>query len=100
MPIFSGYAAPAVAARLNDAEAKLLITADGLSGAEAVPMKETADAAVELSPCIRRCSWSGASRMIGRRPAGRKARPCGGDELAAVGNRTFETPETDPETRT
>ncbi|MEO5885749.1 MAG: AMP-binding protein, partial [Candidatus Limnocylindrales bacterium] len=28
-PIFSGYAAPAIAARLVDAEAKLLITADG-----------------------------------------------------------------------
>jgi acetyl-CoA synthetase len=29
VPIFSGYAAPAVASRLNDCQARLLITADG-----------------------------------------------------------------------
>ena len=29
IPIFSGYAAPAVASRLNDAGASLLVTADG-----------------------------------------------------------------------
>jgi acetyl-CoA synthetase len=54
IPIFSGYAAPAVASRLNDAGATLLVTADGtLRRGAKVPMKETADAAVELSPTVR-----------------------------------------------
>src|SRR5207253_11425500 len=43
LPIFSGYAADAVATRLADAEAKVLITAVGFPRrGKAVPMKETA----------------------------------------------------------
>src|SRR6266545_2353593 len=46
-PIFSGYAAPAIAARLNDCEAKALITADGFyRRGSVVRMKEAADEAV------------------------------------------------------
>jgi acetyl-CoA synthetase len=53
IPIFSGYGAEAAASRLNDAEAKLLITADGfLRRGRVVPMKETADAAVALSSSV------------------------------------------------
>ena len=53
LPIFSGFAAEAVATRLQDADAKVLITADGFPrrGA-AVPMKETADQAVAMSPSV------------------------------------------------
>jgi acetyl-CoA synthetase len=48
LPIFSGYGADAVAVRLEDAGAVALITADGFTRrGKAVPMKETADAAVE-----------------------------------------------------
>src|SRR5439155_12064288 len=44
VPIFSGFAAPAIAARLADAKAKALITADGsLRRGQVVPMKEIAD---------------------------------------------------------
>ncbi len=54
-PIFSGYAAPAVASRLNDCTAKLLITADGtLRRGQAVVLKETADEAAKLSPSVER----------------------------------------------
>jgi acetyl-CoA synthetase len=54
LPIFSGYAADAVASRLQDAEAKVLITADGTTRrGKLVPMKETADAAVAASPAVR-----------------------------------------------
>jgi acetyl-CoA synthetase len=54
-PIFSGYAAPAVAARLEAFEATHLITADGFYRRGAVvPLKEVADAAVALAPSIRR----------------------------------------------
>jgi len=53
IPIFSGYAGTAVAARLTDCDAKLLITADGfLRRGSAVPMKETADEAAALSPSV------------------------------------------------
>ncbi|MHB8590239.1 MAG: AMP-binding protein [Candidatus Dormibacteraceae bacterium] len=49
-PIFSGYAAPAVATRLRDSEARALITADGfLRRGKVIPLKEVADAAVAES---------------------------------------------------
>jgi acetyl-CoA synthetase len=54
-PIFSGYAAPAVAARLADCEASTLITADGfLRRGSWVPLKSVADEAVAAAPSIRR----------------------------------------------
>jgi acetyl-CoA synthetase len=54
IPIFSGYGAPAVSARLNDAGAKVLITADGfLRKGAVVPMKRVADEAAALSPTLR-----------------------------------------------
>jgi acetyl-CoA synthetase len=54
MPIFSGFAPPAVAARLQDAGAKVLITADGgLRRGSAALMKQAADEAVEKSPSVR-----------------------------------------------
>src|SRR5206468_12516285 len=54
LPIFSGYAADAVATRLQDAEARVLITADGtMRRGKAVPMKESADEAVAMSPSVR-----------------------------------------------
>ena len=46
LPIFSGFAAEAVAARLDDAGAKVLISADGFSRrGKTIAMKEEADAA-------------------------------------------------------
>jgi acetyl-CoA synthetase len=53
-PIFSGYAAPAVATRLRAFEATHLITADGfLRRGRPVAMKDVADAAVAESPSVR-----------------------------------------------
>ena len=50
-PIFSGYGADAVASRLVDSGAKVLITADGFyRRGKVVPMKETADAAASQAP--------------------------------------------------
>jgi acetyl-CoA synthetase len=55
LPIFSGFGADAVAMRLADAEAKVLITADGFPrrGRE-VRMKEVADEAVDAAPTVTR----------------------------------------------
>jgi acetyl-CoA synthetase len=54
-PIFSGYAAPAIASRLVDCEAKLLITADGfLRRGSWVDLKSVADAAVTHAPSVER----------------------------------------------
>jgi acetyl-CoA synthetase len=53
LPIFSGFAADAVAVRLSDAGAKVLITADGFPRrGKAVPMKETADDAFAGAPTV------------------------------------------------
>jgi len=54
-PIFSGYAAPAVATRLRAFEATHLITADGfLRRGGVIPLKRTADEALAEAPGVRR----------------------------------------------
>jgi acetyl-CoA synthetase len=54
-PIFSGYAAPAIASRLVDCGARLLITADGfLRRGSWVDLKSVADAAVAQAPTVER----------------------------------------------
>jgi acetyl-CoA synthetase len=53
VPIFSGFAAPAIAARLQHAEAKVVITADGsLRRGRELPMKELVDDALRESPSV------------------------------------------------
>ncbi|HEY8870685.1 MAG TPA: AMP-binding protein [Candidatus Limnocylindrales bacterium] len=53
-PIFSGYGATAVANRLRDCEASLLVTADGFYRRGAlVRLKEAADAALEESTSVK-----------------------------------------------
>src|ERR687897_2069617 len=55
LPLFSGFGADAVAKRLEDARAKVLITADGFPRrGKVVPMKETADEAVASARSVRR----------------------------------------------
>jgi acetyl-CoA synthetase len=55
MPIFSGFAPSAIAARLRDAGAKMLLTADGTSRrGEPVAMKQSADAAAAEAPSVER----------------------------------------------
>ncbi len=54
VPIFSGYAPPAVRERLEDAEVKVLFTADGsMRRGQPFSIKEAADAAVQGLPSIK-----------------------------------------------
>ena len=56
LPMFSGYGAEAVASRLRDANATVLITADGFQRrGKVIQLKAVADAAVTLAPSVRRC---------------------------------------------
>lgn len=113
-PIFSGYAAPAVASRLRDCETKLLVTADGfLRRGGIVPMKEIADAAAAETPTLDRLVvvkrigqavpwdplrdlwWDDAMAAV---PAGGGNRvPEGGGAGVPEGAR-YNAPDTDPET--
>ncbi|MEM2914086.1 MAG: acetate--CoA ligase [Candidatus Bathyarchaeia archaeon] len=53
--IFSGFSSMALADRINDTEAKVLITADGgYRRGKALPLKETADSALENTPSIKK----------------------------------------------
>jgi acetyl-CoA synthetase len=54
VPVFSGYGPEAVAQRLNDCGATVLVCADAFyRRGSLVPMKEVADRAVGLSPSVR-----------------------------------------------
>lgn len=55
-PMFSGYGEEAVASRLRDCEAKLLITTDSFPRrGKNVPMKRVADAAIAAAPTVEHC---------------------------------------------
>ncbi len=69
IPIFSGYGAEAVAARLEDPRPSALVCADGFSRrGRAMAMKETADEAIALSP-------TGVDRVVVVAYAGRSDVP-------------------------
>lgn len=52
--VFSGFSAEALASRIEDAGAKVLITADeGLRAGRVVPIKRNADAALLLQPALK-----------------------------------------------
>jgi acetyl-CoA synthetase len=60
LPIFSGFAAPALAQRLQDSEAKVVITADrSLRKGKWLEMRETVDRAVAEAPSVDHVvTWS------------------------------------------
>jgi acetyl-CoA synthetase len=95
LPIFSGYAADAVATRLNDAQAKVLITADGfLRRGQSVGMKEVADRAADLAPSVRHVIiWE----RLGREDVSWSDRDVRWEELLAAQPSRFETRPLDSE---
>jgi acetyl-CoA synthetase len=55
VPVFSGFAGPAVSSRLADAGAKVVLTADGsYRRGKLVPMKEILDDALDEAPTVER----------------------------------------------
>jgi acetyl-CoA synthetase len=96
LPIFSGYAADAVATRLNDARAKVLITADGfLRRGQQVAMGEVASAAADQAPSVQSLiTWSRLGLAEGPSRTGRDVR---WDELLADQPGRFETRHLDSE---
>ena len=55
VPVFSAFGAPALAVRLQDAEAKILFTADGVSRrGKKTPLKPEADLAAAQCPTLRK----------------------------------------------
>lgn len=91
LPIFSGFGAQAAATRLADAEAKVLVTADGfLRRGQPVPMKEVADAACALAPSVekvvvvRRLGGGGAASGAGPGWSGGAGATTGGTPAAAA----------------
>ncbi|HEX6262758.1 MAG TPA: AMP-binding protein [Actinomycetota bacterium] len=96
LPIFSGYAADAVATRLRDADAKVLLTADGFPrrGTE-VAMKEIADEAADVSPTVEKVVvWSRLGRSDLPWRADRDLR---WEELTEKAAHSFETLSVDSE---
>ena len=83
-PIFSGYAAEAIAGRLRDCDASVLICADGFyRRGQVVAMKETADAAADAAPSVRTVI---VARRSGREFA-RRERDVPWEEVVAKGVR-------------
>ncbi|MBI4322622.1 MAG: acetate--CoA ligase [Chloroflexi bacterium] len=94
-PIFSGYSAPAVASRLQDCEASLLITADGFyRRGNVVPMKETADAAAAQVPTLEHML---VYRRLGREVPWQEGRDIAWEDLVPQQPREYVTEETDAE---
>ena len=54
--VFAGFSATALAARINDAECNILLTADGgFRGPKVTPLKDIADEALTSCPSINNC---------------------------------------------
>jgi acetyl-CoA synthetase len=77
VPIFSGFAAPAVAQRLQDSEARVIVTADrSLRRAKWLDMRTTAEEAAKEAPSVEHVvtwsrsdgSWDGAELGPGTLP--------------------------------
>ncbi len=95
VPVFSGYGAPAVAARLTDCDASVLITADGAyRRGKPVDMKRVADEAVAAAPSVRHVV---VARRIGADVPWTAGRDLWWHELVESASPHFETERTEPE---
>lgn len=92
-PMFSGYGEEAVASRLRDCEATVLITADGFFRRGAlVRIKDTADAAMALAPSAQTCI---VLRRAGNEVKWVEDRDVWWDDVVLAEDRLCETEATD-----
>jgi acetyl-CoA synthetase len=95
LPLFSGYGEAAVAGRLNDAGAKVLVTADGFPRrGRTVALKAVADAAAAMVPTLRHLV---VIRRSGHDVAMTPGRDVSWDELPATAPGSGDPEPTDPE---
>ncbi len=79
--VFGGFSAEALADRINDAEAKLVITADaGWRRSTQVELKNNVDEALKRAPSVEKCL---VVRRTGAKVSFRKGRDIWWDELVA-----------------
>ena len=65
--IFGGFSAEALVDRINDAEAKVCITADGgWRRGQKVPLKQNVDEALKRTPSVQKCLVLRRTRRQGR----------------------------------
>lgn len=94
-PCFSGYAAPAVAARLRDCAATVLITADGFyRRGQVIPLGQTALEAAGQAPSIQRVV---VSRRLGNLSLPANERLVWWDELEGRDGQPYPTLSTSAE---
>ena len=96
LPLFSGYGAAAIANRLNDGQAKVMLCADGFyRRGQVVGMKETADQALAESPTVENLVML---RRVGREVPWTHGRDHEWSELVRGQPGRLETEAFDPET--
>jgi acetyl-CoA synthetase len=95
VPIFSGFAAPAIAARLQHSEAKVVVTSDcSLRRGREVPMKALVDEALAESPSVEHVVvW----RRLGNDAPMQAGRDVWWDEAVASSRGELEPREVDSE---
>jgi acetyl-CoA synthetase len=92
-PMFSGYGEEAVASRLRDCDASVLITADAFPRrGKLVPMKQVADAAMAAAPNVKTCL---VLKRAGCDISWNDERDVWWHDVVAKQPRTFQTLETD-----
>ncbi|HKP54501.1 MAG TPA: acetate--CoA ligase [Chloroflexia bacterium] len=95
IPVFSGYAAPSVASRLNDCGAKVLVTSDGFTRrGKPVAMKEVADQAAAEAPTVENVI---VHKRLGREVPWNDERDIWWDDLVSTQSVECETVRTDAE---
>jgi acetyl-CoA synthetase len=93
--VFGGFSATALSDRIADAKAKILVTADGgYRRGKIVPLKETADAALEKCPTIERAV---VVRRTGEKVGWREGRDLWWHDLMEKASRDSEAQPFDAE---
>jgi len=93
--IFGGFSSEALVDRINDAEAKLIITADaGWRRGQKVPLKANVDEALKRCPSIRKCL---VLNRVGERVEMRQGRDVWWDELIPAQKPTCDAVALDSE---